>query len=369
MKFEADFLDDLRARTRLVDIVGRYVTLRRHGKEHGGLCPFHAEKSPSFTVREDKGFYHCFGCGAHGDAIGFLMRMQGLDFVDAVQQLAGEAGLMPMRDGRREELAPIVKRRSAEDMARSDGFARQHAQGLWDMALPVEGSVGAAYLPSRGITIPAPPTLRFVPRLKHKHKPDDGPEVVTHWPAIIAAVWAPDRTLLTCHRHYLALDGAGKAPVPAAKKAMGPYAGGAIRLTPQARLLAAGEGVETCMSVAQAFWDADAGAPVIDGQRLAVWSAVSLANLAGGGLGDSTAHPTLADKKVPSAFPDPERPGLILPDWVEELILLGDADGDMPTCEALLMRAARRHHGAGRVVRIAWPEPGQDYNDMLQGAA
>ncbi len=368
MSFDPAFLDDLRARTRVVDVVGRRVTLRRAGREYQGLCPFHAEKGPSFTVREDKGFFHCFGCGAHGDAIAFLMRLDGLSFVDAVEQLAGEAGLMPLRDGRREALAPVVKRRTAEEQAESDAWARRHAAELWRAARPVAGSIGAAYLPARGITIPAPPTLRFVPRLKHKHRPEDGPEQVSHWPAIIAAVWAPDRSLMTCHRHYLALDGAAKAPVPAAKKALGAYAGGAIRLTRPARRLAVGEGVETCLSVAQSFWDDEAGGPLCDGERLAVWSAVSLANLAGGGDDRSTPHPTLPGKRVPSPYPDPERPGLILPDWVEEVILLGDADGDMPTAEALVERAARRHHAAGRRVRIAWPAPGTDFNDMLQGA-
>ena len=65
----------------------------RRGREHSGLCPFHNEKTPSFYVVEDKGFFHCFGCGAHGDAIGFVMRADNLDFIEAVERLAGEAGI------------------------------------------------------------------------------------------------------------------------------------------------------------------------------------------------------------------------------------------------------------------------------------
>ncbi len=93
MAFDPNFLDELRARVNLAEIVGRRVRLARRGREHVGLCPFHNEKTPSFTVVEDKGFYHCFGCGAHGDAIGWMMQAEGLAFPEAVERLAAEAGL------------------------------------------------------------------------------------------------------------------------------------------------------------------------------------------------------------------------------------------------------------------------------------
>ncbi len=93
MAFDPNFLDELRARSNLAELVGRRVRLIRRGREHVGLCPFHNEKSPSFTVVEDKGFYHCFGCGAHGDAIGWLMQAEGMAFPEAVERLAGEVGL------------------------------------------------------------------------------------------------------------------------------------------------------------------------------------------------------------------------------------------------------------------------------------
>ena len=73
-------LDEFKARLPLVEIVGRHVRLTRRGREHLGLCPFHQEKTPSFTVSEAKGFYHCFGCGQHGNAIDFVMAVDGLDF-------------------------------------------------------------------------------------------------------------------------------------------------------------------------------------------------------------------------------------------------------------------------------------------------
>src|SRR5579875_3411287 len=98
MAFPPRFLDELRHRISLAEIVGRRVKLMRRGREYTGLCPFHKEKTPSFHVVEEKGFYHCFGCGAHGDAIGFAMQMQNLGFREAVEELAGLAGLEVPRE-------------------------------------------------------------------------------------------------------------------------------------------------------------------------------------------------------------------------------------------------------------------------------
>ena len=105
MAFPPEFLDEIRARVPLAGVVGRRVKLTKRGREHSGLCPFHNEKTPSFTVSEDKGFYHCFGCGAHGDALGFVMRMEGLSFPEAVERLAGEAGLQVPRASPEERAA------------------------------------------------------------------------------------------------------------------------------------------------------------------------------------------------------------------------------------------------------------------------
>ena len=93
MAFSPRFLDELRERVSLAEIVGRRVKLIRRGREFVGLCPFHNEKTPSFNVVEDKGFFHCFGCGAHGDAIGFLMQTESVSFREAVEELARRAGL------------------------------------------------------------------------------------------------------------------------------------------------------------------------------------------------------------------------------------------------------------------------------------
>ncbi len=93
MMLDESFLAELRARVPVSSVVGRRVALVKAGRELQGLCPFHNEKTPSFTVSDQKAFYHCFGCGAHGDVIEFEMRAGGLSFLDAVARLADEAGL------------------------------------------------------------------------------------------------------------------------------------------------------------------------------------------------------------------------------------------------------------------------------------
>src|SRR5579864_4774989 len=102
MAFPPRFLDELRQRVSLAEIVGRRVKLTRRGREFVGLCPFHKEKTPSFSVVEDKDFYHCFGCGAHGDVISFTMQDANLAFPEAVEQLARQAGLEMPRQSREE---------------------------------------------------------------------------------------------------------------------------------------------------------------------------------------------------------------------------------------------------------------------------
>ena len=93
------FIDELVARADIVELIGSRVPLKKHGKEYKACCPFHGEKTPSFTVVPDKQFYHCFGCGAHGTALGFLMEHDHLSFVEAVEDLAARVGLdVPRED-------------------------------------------------------------------------------------------------------------------------------------------------------------------------------------------------------------------------------------------------------------------------------
>ena len=88
-----NFTDEIRARLSIVDVVGRRVPLAKKGQNYWGCCPFHNEKTPSFSVNEEKGFYHCFGCAKHGDIFSFVMETEHLNFMQAMEELANMAGL------------------------------------------------------------------------------------------------------------------------------------------------------------------------------------------------------------------------------------------------------------------------------------
>lgn len=144
MAFPDSFLEELRNRLPLSGVVGRSVRLIKRGREFTGLCPFHNEKSPSFTVNDDKGFFHCFGCGAHGDVIGFTMRSSGMGFPEAVELLAGEAGLEVPR------MRP--EDREKAEQAATLGKVMEEAAGWYQAQL--KGAVGAearAYIQKRGL--------------------------------------------------------------------------------------------------------------------------------------------------------------------------------------------------------------------------
>jgi DNA primase len=119
------FIDDLLARTDLVEVIGSRVPLKRQGREYSARCPFHDERSPSFTVSPIKQFYHCFGCGAHGTAISFLMNYDRLEFLDAVDELAKRVGMEVPRDTQQRNLNPDSVDQYAALDAASKFFQRQ----------------------------------------------------------------------------------------------------------------------------------------------------------------------------------------------------------------------------------------------------
>ncbi|HEX3499280.1 MAG TPA: DNA primase [Stellaceae bacterium] len=144
MAFPPRFLDELRQRCSLADIVGRRVRLTKRGREYVGLCPFHNEKTPSFAVVEDKGFFHCFGCGAHGDVIGFLMQSGGLGFREAVESLAGEAGLEVPKS------TPQERERAQRQIDLQDAMEAACVFFQAQLEAPA-GRAGLAYLQQRGL--------------------------------------------------------------------------------------------------------------------------------------------------------------------------------------------------------------------------
>lgn len=134
------FIEELLGRIDIVEIIERRVPLKKAGREFQACCPFHDEKTPSFTVSPQKQFYHCFGCGAHGSAIGFMMNYEGLEFVDAVEELARHAGLQVPRE------ASSRPRPSAGLYELLDKAAVFYQQQLKD------NSEAVAYLKQRGLS-------------------------------------------------------------------------------------------------------------------------------------------------------------------------------------------------------------------------
>jgi DNA primase len=137
------FILDLLARVDIVEVVGRYVQLKKGGQNYLGLCPFHGEKTASFTVSPTKQFFHCFGCGAHGSAVGFLMDHRGLSYVEAIEELAQSVGLA----------VPRESQRSMQEAAQSRGLGEvlQKAADFYRAQLK-EAPKAIEYLKSRGLT-------------------------------------------------------------------------------------------------------------------------------------------------------------------------------------------------------------------------
>jgi DNA primase len=144
MSLSPQFLDELRARTSLSALVGRTVKLQRAGREWKACCPFHKEKTPSFTLSDEKGFYHCFGCSAHGDAIRWLTDARGLSFMDAVKELADAAGM--------ELPAPDPAAQQKAERAAGLYEAMEAAQRWFEEQLGgLEGGAARDYLRQRGV--------------------------------------------------------------------------------------------------------------------------------------------------------------------------------------------------------------------------
>ena len=141
--YDKNFTDELRTRLSIVDVVGRRVPLTKKGQNFWGCCPFHNEKTPSFSVNEDRGFYHCFGCGAHGDIISFTMQSQNIDFRAAIAELAEMAGVK----------LPEYKPKSPQQVAAEESYfdIMDTAAGMYEKYLfEPAGAAALAYVRRRG---------------------------------------------------------------------------------------------------------------------------------------------------------------------------------------------------------------------------
>jgi DNA primase len=393
-------IDLLRERARLSDYVAQRVILVERAGEYSGLCPFHTEKSPSFTVNDSKGFYHCFGCGAHGNVFDWLMNHRGLNFVEAVHLLESDTGLDDPRDAEKARADMEAARKlRAEQEAKRNEKDLEGALSMWKEARAPQQSAVSLYLRWRGVTLPDKSPLKCHPSLPYWYcrKGSKNYEILGRYPAMLAAIQGPDGSFIGVHRTYLSLENGGKAKIPdpdnpgkflKPKKMKGAVMGGAIRLSAASRKMAVAEGIENGLT-----------AMMVD-PDLSVWVAGSLNNICGRGVGQGAPiapdvpqeildawssatfehggnlpsdHPlswvrSHIDRYLPSEVPDMQSKAIVLPDIVEELLIIGDNDGqDRFENQAKLNRAGNRFTQQGLSVRIALPDTGKDLNDMLQG--
>lgn len=283
-KLPPSWLDELKARVSLSGLIGRAVKLQRAGREFKGLCPFHSEKTGSFTVNEDKGFYHCFGCGAHGDAIRWEVEHNSKAFIDAAIDLADSVGLaLPdgfvRHPGRAQPVAAdarvqrqLVKRAPDVDIVSSEEMGEVILRRCTFSGAVVDPHpMVHRYLASRGFDALEPEhwsrwqNIHFCPNAPvAKWRRDRGVEHVAAAPAMVARLRQPDPALPVhkwpvtgLHITYFNNSCTGKmerrnarGEIMPARKMLGEIQGSCVvlgRYVPDAPLVV-GEGIETTLS-------------------------------------------------------------------------------------------------------------------------
>ena len=218
----------IREQVSLSSLAGRRMKLVRAGGEWKACCPFHPDRTPSFTIYADDRRFMCFGCGAQGDALDFVRRIEGVDLIEAIRMI--DEGLLPVapRHEHRPDALPEPNR-SAEAMA------------IWQASVDAGGTEAQAYLAMRGLGGPIPPVLRFA-RLRYGMR---GP---LH-PVLVALVVGADGTPQGIQRTYLAASGRGKLGVDKPKLSLGRVKGGAIRLAPALGEVVVAEGMEDALTL------------------------------------------------------------------------------------------------------------------------
>ncbi|MGE3333646.1 MAG: CHC2 zinc finger domain-containing protein [Rhodospirillaceae bacterium] len=353
MGFAPGFVDEVKRRTSLIGLVTRTVKLSGgYGRNvMRGACPFCGSRSKTLDVNDTRGTFKCYKCGQHGDAITWVQSTtSAATFLDAVNELAADAGLIEDKDGRKPaKPKPIVAHYDAEAAARDVAQKIEWSRAQWAKTVDLAGTLGERYFEQaryiRADMLPGglwPCTLRFMPACDWVLRDERG-KVIRRAvrPAVIAAVQGGrvggeltprgPRGITGIHRTYLAPDGRGKAGFtdeegdPADKKMGGVCIGGAVRLGPYTGAeLDIGEGIESTLTVMM-------------GTGVSAWAALSLDNM---GL-------------------------LEPPEGVKRLTKWLDADeSDRAQAKAKIAAGNERHTKMGLTVTCASPPEGFDWNSL-----
>ncbi len=334
--------------------------------ERAGPCP-DCGGNDRFAINTQKQVFNCRKCGEGGDGLALVRLALTCTFPEALDYLVGASDVVPDPA----EIARREKQRAADKKEREDFAARERARAIsqagkiWDSAEGCDLAPVRAYLSGRGITFdPWPPTIRCLPSHGYFRKIAGEAREWHRGPAMISAVWGPDRSMRAVHQTWIdparpghkagILGPDGKAQP--AKLTRGSVKGGAIRLSPlppEGGTLVVGEGIETTASVMMA--GAYPGA--------AFWSGVSLGNMAGVMLKrDGVRHSGEPDLEDAEAF--------LPPPWLGRLIFLQDGDSAPKETRAKLLSGLRRAMSRNRrlLAEIAPAPEGKDFNDLLKGA-
>jgi CHC2-type zinc finger protein len=370
--------DELWAEARNVDMLALAerlgAKLKRAGPDYIGPCPLGCAEKDGFVVTPAKHLFLCRPSGAVGDAVDMAVHVRGVPKADALAFVTGKEIPSPTAGpagpaGRPDPAQAPTRRAEAQGLqpsAAAPGKRQRDEDAIaaaLKRALPIAGTHAEAYLRARGLNPQKRLTadLRFVAELDYwiAGDRDARPERIATLPAMLGVIRNVSGAMIGIHRTYLDPERPSKWTPPSgggAKKFRGEAKGGLIRLGVTGDKLAVGEGIETTLA-----WYALGCGP----EDVSVACGLSLGNMAGSCTG-TIPHPTAVGRdgkptRISNGEPDMAKPGMILPNWVRELILLGDGDSEPLATRALILAAGRRFRAEGLVVSVHFAPAGKDW--------
>ena len=309
-RYSKDEIIAAREKWPIAHLASKFTTLRKHGRVLTGLCPFHKEKTPSFTVYPDKGCFVCYGCGARGDAIDFVMQSESVSFVEACKRM--------MKDEAHK--GPVVILKSGEKSFDIDRDRRiAHAHEMWLKALPIAGTLAERYLrETRRIQYPPPENLGYVHEVYCSQMKEVMPALIAPLQNGAGHVTAVQRIFLEPETGDACRDENGKR----LKLTVGVMGDGAVRLAPESPNLGIAGSVEDALAAMQLY-------------SLPVWA-------------------TCGEMRLDRVW---------IPPLVDNLLIF--ADGDTQGLE-YARRAVRAHKGKVKEVNVITPDAAKDWAALIE---